>query len=25
VSERPWLILPIETKARELDAKIYVA
>jgi surface carbohydrate biosynthesis protein len=25
VSERPWLILPIETKARELDAKVYVA
>ncbi|HET7681144.1 MAG TPA: surface carbohydrate biosynthesis protein [Xanthobacteraceae bacterium] len=25
MSERPWLILPIETKARELDAKTYLA
>ena len=25
VSERPWLILPVETKARELDAKTYLA
>jgi surface carbohydrate biosynthesis protein len=25
MSERPWLIIPIETKARELDAKTYVA
>jgi len=25
VSERPWLILPIETKARELDAKTFIA
>jgi surface carbohydrate biosynthesis protein len=25
VSERPWLIIPVETKARELDAKTYLA
>jgi surface carbohydrate biosynthesis protein len=25
MNERPWLILPIETKARELDAKSYIA
>jgi len=25
VSERPWLILPVEIKARELDAKTYLA
>ena len=25
MNERPWLILPIETKARELDAKTYTA
>ena len=25
MTERPWLILPVETKARELDAKTYVA
>ena len=24
-SERPWLIIPVETKARELDAKTYIA
>ena len=25
VTERPWLIVPVETKARELDAKTYLA
>ena len=25
MTDRPWLILPVETKARELDAKTYVA
>ena len=25
MTERPWLIIPIETKVRELDAKTYLA